>query len=300
MVSLERPADADMPGDIERSAVFSRHEAPTNDASSAAAPAQQATRVGLMIGAGRAPEPLSEEEPTGVVGTLREMPLSEVVQSLAHGLKDALVEVKPRGSEAGAIVFAQGRVVHCHAATLVGEEAFFSLFGASRGTFRIRYGQAAGAPLPRNIDRDTTFLVIEGARRLDEGLLRSAGHLAPDDGAEPGRAVSSSWLTWSPRETPNAHQSTPQQDTRRAPPTQAAGDEVPSADFGALQRTGLFSGFFHEAGVTARTESGVPSEVQQFQSVNVADVNDLDGTGGASDATRRERLTAGRSSLGPT
>lgn len=105
-------------------------------------------------------------EPTGVSGTLREMPVPEIVQMLAQASKDALVEVKPRGAARGVIGFEHGRVTHCATAALSGEAAFFALFSASRGTFRIRYGRHAETV---NIARDTTFLLLEAARVLDEG-----------------------------------------------------------------------------------------------------------------------------------
>ena len=108
-----------------------------------------------------------EEEPTGVVGTLREMPVSEIVQTLAQSLKDALVEVKPKSGEGGVIGLERGRVVYARTGSLEGERAFYALFSALRGAFRIRYGRTPDA---RNIERDTTFLLLEGARLYDEQL----------------------------------------------------------------------------------------------------------------------------------
>jgi hypothetical protein len=112
-------------------------------------------------------------EPTGVVGNLKEMQLAEIVQTLAHAAKDAFVEVKPKDGAAGCIHVEHGQVVHAEVGAVHGVEAFFALLPADRGLFRIRYGQKGPE---RTIQGDTTFLLLEAARRVDE---REQGPPAP-------------------------------------------------------------------------------------------------------------------------
>jgi hypothetical protein len=113
--------------------------------------------------------PIEDEEPTGVIGTLREMPVSEIVQTLATGRRDALVEIKPKGELAGTLAVEKGRVVFAQKGKLVGEEAFYALFMATRGAFRIRYGRRVDRP---NIDRDTTRRWRRPARATPAGGCR--------------------------------------------------------------------------------------------------------------------------------
>lgn len=116
-----------------------------------------------------APDDLPEEEavalPTGVMGTLRQMAVSEIVQSLELGRKTAKVELHPADGPKGLIAFEDGQVVYAECEELRGEEAFYALARHEEGFFRIRYGDR---PTERNIDAPTTFLLLEAMRRMDE------------------------------------------------------------------------------------------------------------------------------------
>lgn len=207
-----------------------------------------------------------DDEPTGVVGTLKEMPLHEIVQSLNHSRKDALVEVKPKGRERGVIGIERGRVVHAHTDSRIGEAAFFELLRARRGVFRIKYGRSAGST---NIDRDTTFLLLEGARLLDEEMCAAP---PPAPAFDPATAFAS------------------------APDDSAAMDDAPLDPHVPHVHTttsGLFSRFFDEAGV--KTPAPLPVETTRFQSLAVADdLPDLDDADRLdTDRTMRERRRPG-------
>ena len=198
---------------------------------------------------------VDDDEPTGVLGTLKEMPVAEVVQALAQAMKDALVEVKPKGEPLGVIGVERGRVVYAQSGDLVGEAAFFRLFCAHRGAFRIRYGRRAEQ---HNVDRDPTWLLLEGARLLDEERACRPVFDTPPDGTP--FAVQRSAAVPAPPEAPR----------RNAP----------------------FSGFFDEAGVTTAPPIPLPVEAQRFHSLHVLgdtdeiidDVERMD-----SDRTLRER-----------
>lgn len=106
-------------------------------------------------------------EPSGVVGTLREMPLTEVVQSLGFSGKTAEIDVRPKGTDlpAGVVFLERGTVVYARCGTLEGEDAFFALAGLKRGAFLIRFH--AKAPTT-NVTSPTAFLLLEALRRTDE------------------------------------------------------------------------------------------------------------------------------------
>lgn len=199
--------------------------------------------------------PLEDDEPTGVIGTLREMPVSEIVQTLAASRRDALVEIKPKGEPTGTLAIEKGRVVFAQKGKFVGEDAFFALFMASRGAFRIRYGRKVERP---NIQRDTTFLLLEAARILDE--VTSGRHVRPAESAA----------------VPTPPASAP------APAALDAGWRVPSSS------SGLFSRFFDEAGV--HTTPPLPLDTARFHSLSVEGITELDDPGELdSQPTARER-----------
>lgn len=104
-------------------------------------------------------------EPTGVMGTLRQMSVSEIVQSLELGRKSARVELVPSVGERGALAFTDGQVVYAECNELRGEDAFYVLAGQQEGFFRIHYGVE---PDEKNIDKPSMFLLLEAARKADE------------------------------------------------------------------------------------------------------------------------------------
>jgi CheY-like chemotaxis protein len=103
--------------------------------------------------------------PTGVMGTLRQMSLPEIVQSLEMGRKTAIVDVVPQDGEKGAIGFEGGAVRFAECGPLLGNDAFFALMRHKEGFFRIHYGDA---PKSLNIDAPTTYLLLEAMRLMDE------------------------------------------------------------------------------------------------------------------------------------
>ncbi len=104
--------------------------------------------------------------PTGVMGTLRQMSLPEIVQSLEMGRKTASVDIVPQEGEKGRIAFLQGAIKFAETGALEGEAAFFELMRHRDGFFRIHYGDA---PRVINIQSPTTFLLLEAMRLMDEG-----------------------------------------------------------------------------------------------------------------------------------
>ncbi len=103
--------------------------------------------------------------PTGVMGTLRQMPVPEIVQSLEMGRKTARVDLVPTDGDKGMIAFENGQVRYAECGSLRADEAFYLLVRHKDGFFRIHYGDK---PPAYNIDAPTTFLLLEAMRRLDE------------------------------------------------------------------------------------------------------------------------------------
>jgi hypothetical protein len=103
--------------------------------------------------------------PTGVMGTLRQMALPEIVQSLEMGRKTATVDLVPSDGQKGMIAFETGQIRYAECGALRGEDAFYQLARHKEGFFRIHYGTK---PPEVNITHQTTFLLLEAMRRMDE------------------------------------------------------------------------------------------------------------------------------------
>jgi response regulator RpfG family c-di-GMP phosphodiesterase len=102
----------------------------------------------------------------GVSGSLREMGLADMVQVLFHGRKSGSLKIRARDG-AGEIHFAEGNVVDALWRELRGEEAFYAMLKVAEGEFSLDPSFRASG---RVIHHSSEALLLEGMRRLDEGL----------------------------------------------------------------------------------------------------------------------------------
>jgi len=101
-----------------------------------------------------------------VSGSLREMGLPDMVQVLFHGRKSGKLQIRaPSGS--GEIHFAEGNVVDAVWEKARGEEAFYAMLKLSDGEFVL---DASFRPEGRVIHQTSEALLLEGMRRMDEGV----------------------------------------------------------------------------------------------------------------------------------
>ena len=104
---------------------------------------------------------------SGVSGTLSEMGLPELVQVLWHGRKTCAVRLKTKRG-AGDISFSDGQIVDARFIGKRGEDAFYAMLALQDGEFQIDNTATVGE---RTIDASPEGLLLEGMRRMDEGLL---------------------------------------------------------------------------------------------------------------------------------
>jgi hypothetical protein len=113
----------------------------------------------------RKAEPLPEEDPTGVMGNLAEMPLQDVLQGLEMTRRTARVDLRGSDGTQGVLFVDKGVITDAQAGDVAGEDAFFALMLLTRGRFRIRFGREA----PRiTVDKPAAYLLLEAVRRQDE------------------------------------------------------------------------------------------------------------------------------------
>lgn len=103
---------------------------------------------------------------SGVSGSLREMGLPDLVQILSQSRKTGNLHLK-NGKDAGEVHFDTGAVVDARYGTLGGPEAFYALVKLTDGEFAF---DPEYRPGDRVINISSEGLLLEGLRRLDEGL----------------------------------------------------------------------------------------------------------------------------------
>jgi response regulator RpfG family c-di-GMP phosphodiesterase len=102
----------------------------------------------------------------GVSGSLREMGLPDMVQVLFHGRKSGNLRIRSREGN-GEIHFVEGNVVNALWNEARGEDAFYGMLKLQDGEFVL---DPAFKPSSRVIHQSCEALLLEGMRRLDEGI----------------------------------------------------------------------------------------------------------------------------------
>ncbi|MEW5849912.1 MAG: DUF4388 domain-containing protein [Myxococcota bacterium] len=82
--------------------------------------------------------PPEETDPSGVVGSLRDLGFLELLHVLRLGRKTARVDIQPRRGEGGVLYVRDGEVVHAESGGLTGMPALCALSTVVRGAFRLR------------------------------------------------------------------------------------------------------------------------------------------------------------------
>jgi response regulator RpfG family c-di-GMP phosphodiesterase len=103
----------------------------------------------------------------GVSGSLREMGLPDMVQVLFHGRKSGCLRIRAPQGGAGEIHFLDGNVVQALWGEIEGAEAFYAMLKLADGEFVL---DPAFQPSTRVIHESSEALLLEGMRRLDEGM----------------------------------------------------------------------------------------------------------------------------------
>lgn len=103
----------------------------------------------------------------GVIGSLDNLSLPDIVQTLTMGMKTALVAVT-HDDLSGRIFFRDGAVVHAKCGDLQGEAAFHAMARWKTGEFAIEHGIKSRRT---TIECDPMFLIMESMRLLDEASV---------------------------------------------------------------------------------------------------------------------------------
>ncbi len=97
-------------------------------------------------------------------GSLKELPLPDVIQLVAASEKTGVFRIEDDGG-AGRIYLRRGNIVHAEAGNASGEEAVYAMATWIGAEFRFDTGDG---PESETISKSNTELLIEAARRMDE------------------------------------------------------------------------------------------------------------------------------------
>jgi response regulator RpfG family c-di-GMP phosphodiesterase len=110
----------------------------------------------------------SSKESRGVSGSLQEMSLPDMIQVLSQARKTGSLRIRSKG-ESGQVDFAEGGVVDAALGQWLGEEAIYQMLKFTEGDFAF---DPTIKPTSRRISQSTDAILLEGMRRLDEGLTK--------------------------------------------------------------------------------------------------------------------------------
>ncbi len=100
----------------------------------------------------------------GITGSLENLSLPDIMQTLTIGMKTACVSVSSNGNS-GKIWIEGGVPKHAKAGSLEGEQAFYAMVRWVVGEFVIEHGVRSKKS---SIEHDAMFLLMEGLRLMDE------------------------------------------------------------------------------------------------------------------------------------
>jgi DNA-binding response OmpR family regulator len=116
--------------------------------------------------AARLREILARRDETVVQGNLRDLALTSIISVNCNERNQAELVIRRQG-RVGTIYFDSGRIVHASLDGQEGEGAIYELLSWEDGSFSLRQD----APPPkRTIEMDWTGLLLEGLRRIDDGM----------------------------------------------------------------------------------------------------------------------------------
>ena len=110
-------------------------------------------------------------------GNLRDMTLSDVIQSVCRNRNQARLSVQLHDQHAE-LFFADGQVVHARLGAQIGEEAVYELLTWDDGEFEL---ETDVEPPERTITVNWPSLLLEGMRRIDESAAQEETTEKPNE-----------------------------------------------------------------------------------------------------------------------
>lgn len=106
-------------------------------------------------------------------GNLRELSVADLIQHTCQDRKSALLNLWHNGEQAD-IYFRNGQVIHAASGLRLGEDVVYQVLTWDDGSFALENLPISVDETPATIQRSWSALLLEGARRLDEGRVPAA------------------------------------------------------------------------------------------------------------------------------
>ncbi len=104
----------------------------------------------------------------GFSATFKDLSFLDLVQTLGSGGRDARMRIENSGGLHAEVYFREGRIVHAACGESTGAPAVYQVISWQEdGSFRVEPASSFPAD---NVSLPTDYLLLEGLRRLDEGL----------------------------------------------------------------------------------------------------------------------------------
>ncbi len=200
-------------------------------------------------------------QPTGVMGTLKQMGVVEIVQMLEIGKKSARLDFQGMEGWVGQIFVHDGQIVRCTFDAMSGEGAVVALCKKKEGFFRIHYEKER---CERNVTRPTTLVLLEAMRTIDETGAEAPA--PPPPPASLGRDATA-------RASPVPALSQPPTRPPPRPPSPQRDHDDPTVSTDPRPVSGLGDGV-SVASVRGALDDPTLPEVRQVQVHSVTDVRD--------------------------
>lgn len=121
----------------------------------------------LALRLNRMSKQFTEQTTGAVVGELHMIGPTELVQAITVTDRTGTLRVQ-NGKDSLELLFHNGQIWRMSAGDGDAEELFYSFLSWSRGRFSFEPSESPPAPEERTVHKDTTSLLLEGMRRLDE------------------------------------------------------------------------------------------------------------------------------------
>jgi len=120
-----------------------------------------------------------QEPEKGFDALLHDVSLPDLIQFICLERKPRELKVRS-GLKDGGLFFDNGEIVHAYAESMVGVDAFYEILSWSGGSLTLQHGSTD----QKTIDLPWSFLVMEAAKRIDEGGLSEPQTAEPQPESE--------------------------------------------------------------------------------------------------------------------
>ncbi len=125
---------------------------------------------------------LLDGDESGIWGSLKNMNLTDIIQMMHMNNKTVTVHLS-KGEKKGSVFIKNGKVVHVHYGSLIGEDAFFHMLAWNEGTFSIEMGAPTDL---QSISKPMHHILLEGFKKIDDRKRKGnlMGSVSMENGEE--------------------------------------------------------------------------------------------------------------------